>query len=107
MRYHSKGYQHGLEGWPTNVCLSTTCISYVYESLNRRFMRVTKNLCGLNTSEYISTLKKQLTHNLCRGKCSDTTCNIPDIKSMQKRNKMLEMADKQQYNQNNTTITLK
>jgi hypothetical protein len=34
-------------------------------------------------------------------------CNIPDIKSMQKKNKMLEMADKQQYNHNNTTIILK
>ena len=34
-------------------------------------------------------------------------CNIPYIKSMQNKNKMLEMADKQQYNQNNTTITLK
>jgi hypothetical protein len=31
-------------------------------------------------------------------------CNIPDIKSMQNRNKMLEMEDEQQYNQNNTTI---
>jgi hypothetical protein len=31
-------------------------------------------------------------------------CNIPYIKSMQNRNKMLKMADEQQYNQNNTTI---
>jgi hypothetical protein len=31
-------------------------------------------------------------------------CNIPDIKSMQNINKMLEMVDEQQYNQNNTTI---
>jgi hypothetical protein len=31
-------------------------------------------------------------------------CNIPDIKSMQNRNKMIEMVDEQQYNQNNTTI---
>jgi hypothetical protein len=35
---------------------------------------------------------------------STSRCNIPDIKSMQNRNKMLEMADEQQYNQNNTTI---
>jgi hypothetical protein len=34
-------------------------------------------------------------------------CNIPDIKSMHNRNKMLEMEDEQQYNQNNTTIILK
>jgi hypothetical protein len=34
-------------------------------------------------------------------------CNIPDIKSMQNRNKMLEMEDEQQYNHNNTTIILK
>jgi hypothetical protein len=34
-------------------------------------------------------------------------CNIPDIKSMQNKNKMLEMADEQQYNQNNTTIIQK
>jgi hypothetical protein len=79
----------------------------MYESLNHGFMRVTIDLCGLKTPEYVSTLKKNLTHNFCRGKCSDTTCNIPDIKSMQNKNKMLEMADKQQYNQNNTTITLK
>jgi hypothetical protein len=26
MCYHSKGYQHGLQGWPTNVRLRTTCI---------------------------------------------------------------------------------
>jgi hypothetical protein len=107
MRYHSKGYQQGLQGWPTDVRLSTTCISCMYESLNHGFMHVTTDLCGLKTPEYVSTLKKKLTHNFCRGKCSDTTCNIPDIKSMQNKNKMLEMADKQQYNQNNTTITLK
>jgi FtsZ-binding cell division protein ZapB len=34
-------------------------------------------------------------------------CNIPDIKSMQNRNKMLAMANKQQYNQSNTTIIQK
>jgi hypothetical protein len=34
MRYHSKGYQQGLQGWPTDVRLRTTCISCVYESLN-------------------------------------------------------------------------
>jgi hypothetical protein len=34
-------------------------------------------------------------------------CNIPYIKSMKNINKMLEIADKQQYNQNNTTITHK
>jgi hypothetical protein len=107
MRYHLKGYQQGLQGWPTYVHLSTTCISYVYESLNRDFMHVKIDLYGLETLEYVSTLKKNLTHNFCRGKCSDTTCNIPDIKSMQNRNTMLEMADEQQYNQNNTTTTLK
>jgi hypothetical protein len=36
-----------------------------------------------------------------------THCNILDIQSMQNKNKMLEMADEQQYNQNNTTIILK
>jgi hypothetical protein len=60
MRYHSKGYQQGLQGCPTNVHLRTTCISYVYESLNHGFMRVMTDLCGLKTSEYISTLKKQI-----------------------------------------------
>jgi hypothetical protein len=60
MRYHSKGYQQGLQGWPTDVRLSTTCISCVYESLNRGFMRVMTDLCGLKTSEYVSTLKKNL-----------------------------------------------
>jgi hypothetical protein len=50
MRYHSKGYQQGLQGWPTDVRLRTTCISCVYESLNRGFMRVTTDLCGLKTS---------------------------------------------------------
>jgi hypothetical protein len=34
-------------------------------------------------------------------------CNILDTEIMQNINKMLEMADKQQYNQKNTTITLK
>jgi hypothetical protein len=79
----------------------------MYESLNCRFMHVMTDLYGLKMPEYISTLKKNLTHNFCRGKCSDTTCNIPDIKSMQNKNKMLEMTDKQQYNQKNTTITMK
>jgi hypothetical protein len=92
MRYHSKGYQQGLQGWPTDVRLITTWISYVYESLNHGFMHVTKDLCGLKTPEYVSTLKKS-SHNFCQGKCSDTTCNIPDIKSMQNRNKMLEMVE--------------
>jgi hypothetical protein len=49
MRYHSKGYQQGLQGWPTDVRLRTTCISCVYESLNRGFMHVTTDLCGLKT----------------------------------------------------------
>jgi hypothetical protein len=91
MRYHSKGYQQGLQGWPTDVLLRTTSISCVYESLNREFMRVTIDLCGLKTLEYVSTLKN-ISHNFCRGKFSKTTCNILDIKSMQNRNKMLEMA---------------
>jgi hypothetical protein len=91
MRYHLKGYQRGLQGWPTDVRLRTTCVSCVYESLNRGFMRVTSDLSGLKTPEYVSTLKK-ITHNFYQGKCSDTTCNIPDIKSMQNRNNMLEMA---------------
>jgi hypothetical protein len=34
-------------------------------------------------------------------------CNMPDLKSMQNKNKMLEMVDEQQYNQNDTTIILK
>jgi hypothetical protein len=34
-------------------------------------------------------------------------CNIPDIKSMQNINKMIEMVDEQQYNQKNTTIISK
>jgi hypothetical protein len=92
MRYYLKGYQQGLQGWPTDVCLRTTCISCVYESLNRGFMRIMTDLCGLKTPEYISTLKKN-SHNFCQGKCSDTTCNILDIKSMQNINKMLEMAE--------------
>jgi hypothetical protein len=58
MRYHSKGYQKGLQGWPTDVRLRTTCISCVYESLNRGFMRVMTDLYSLKTLEYVSTLKK-------------------------------------------------
>jgi hypothetical protein len=58
MHYHSKGYQHGLQGWPTNVRLSTTCISCMYESPTAGFMHLTTDLCSLKTSEYISTLKK-------------------------------------------------
>jgi hypothetical protein len=60
MHYHSKGYQQGLQGWPTDVRLRTTCIYCVYESLNRGFMRVTTDLCGLKMPEYISTLEKKL-----------------------------------------------
>jgi hypothetical protein len=67
-------------------------------------MCIMKNICSLKTPEYVSTLKKNLPTIFYRGKCSDTTCNIPDIKSMQNKNKMLEMVDEQQYNQNNTTI---
>jgi hypothetical protein len=93
MRYHLKGYQHGLQGWPTDVHLRTTCISCMYESLNHKFMRVTIDLYALKTSEYVSTLEKKKSHNFCQGKCFDTTCNIPDIKSMKNRNKMLEMAE--------------
>jgi hypothetical protein len=74
------------------VCLRTTYISYVYESLNHVFMRVTTYLCSLKTPEYVSTLKKNLPTISAR-KCFDTTCNIPDIKSMQNINKMLEMAE--------------
>jgi len=59
MRYHSKGYQQGLQGWPTDVRLRTTCISCVYESLNCGFMRIMTDLCALNTPEYVSTLKKK------------------------------------------------
>jgi hypothetical protein len=58
MRYHSKGYQQGLQGWPTYVRLSTTCISYVYYSLTMGLCSVTTNLCSLKTSEYVSTLEK-------------------------------------------------
>jgi hypothetical protein len=104
MHCHSKGYQQGLQGWPTDVCLITTCISFVYESLNHGFMCIMKYLCSLKTLEYVSTLEKKLPTIFFRGKCYDTTCNILDIKSMQK--KMLEMAYEQQYNQNNTTIIL-
>jgi hypothetical protein len=60
MRYHSKGYQQGLQGWPTDVRLRTACISYVYESLNCGFMRVTTYLCGLKMPEYVSTLEKKI-----------------------------------------------
>jgi hypothetical protein len=31
----------------------------MYESLNHEFMRVTTDLCGLKTLEYVSTLKKK------------------------------------------------
>jgi hypothetical protein len=92
MRYHSKGYQQGLQGWPTDVCLRTTCISCVYESLNRGFMRVMTDLCGLKTPEYVSTLEKKFPQ-FCQGKCSDTTYKIPDIINMQNKNKMIEMAE--------------
>jgi hypothetical protein len=61
MCYHLKGYQQGLQGWPTDVRLRTTYISCVYKSLNRGFMRVMTYLCGLKTPEYVSTLKKILT----------------------------------------------
>jgi hypothetical protein len=44
MRYHSKGYQQGLQGWPTDVRLSTTCISCVYESLNWVYARNDRSL---------------------------------------------------------------
>jgi hypothetical protein len=60
MHYHSKEYQQGLQGWPTDVRLRTTCISYMYESLNRRFMRVTIHLSRLKMLEYVSTLEKKL-----------------------------------------------
>ena len=60
MRYHSKGYQQGLQGWPIDVILRTTCISCVYESLNFVFMHVTTDLCDLKTPEYVSTLKKKI-----------------------------------------------
>jgi hypothetical protein len=32
----------------------------MYESLNRGFMRVMTDLCGLKTPEYVSTLKKKI-----------------------------------------------
>jgi hypothetical protein len=66
MHYHLKGYQQGLQGWPTDVRLRTTCISCVYESLNRGFMRVTTDLYGLKTPEYVSTLKKEFPQFLPR-----------------------------------------
>jgi hypothetical protein len=93
MCYHSKGYQQGLQGWPTDARLRTTCISCVYESLNWGFMHVMTDLCGLKMSEYVSTLKNKITHNFFQGKCSDTTCNLPGIKTMQNINKMLVMAE--------------
>jgi hypothetical protein len=92
MRYYSKGYQQGLQGWPIDVRLRTTCISCMYESLNHGFMHVMTDLCGLKTLEYVSTLKNN-SHNFCQGKCSDTTWKIPDIINMQNINEMLEMAE--------------
>jgi hypothetical protein len=107
MHYHSKGYQKYLQVWPIDVLLSTTCIYCMYEYLNHGFMHVVIDICNLKTSEYVSTLKKKLpTIFFCRGKCFVTTCNIPHIKSIHNRNKMLEMAYGQQYNQKNTTIIL-
>jgi hypothetical protein len=44
MHYHSKGYQQGLQGWPTDVHLRTTCISCVYESLNRVYVHNDRSL---------------------------------------------------------------
>jgi hypothetical protein len=44
MCYHSKGYQQGLQGWPTDVRLSTTCISCVYESPMRVYARNDRSL---------------------------------------------------------------
>jgi hypothetical protein len=32
----------------------------MYESLNHGFMRVTTDLCGLKTPEYVSTLEKKI-----------------------------------------------
>jgi hypothetical protein len=32
----------------------------MYESLNHGFMRVTIDLCGLKTPEYVSTLEKKI-----------------------------------------------
>jgi hypothetical protein len=60
MHYHSKGYQQGLQGWPTDVRLRTTCISCVYESMNHELMHIMTDLYGLKTSKYVSTLKKYL-----------------------------------------------
>jgi hypothetical protein len=60
MHYHSKGYQQGLQGWPIDVRLRATCISCMYESLNRGFMHVTTYLYGLKRPEYVSTLKKKI-----------------------------------------------
>jgi hypothetical protein len=91
MHYHSKGYQQGLQGWPIDVRLRTNCISCMYESLNCGFMCVTTDLYGLKSPEYVSTLKKQIYPQFLPRKCSDTTCNIPDIKSIQNINKMLEI----------------
>jgi hypothetical protein len=58
MRYHSKGYQHRLQGWPTDVCLSTTCIYCMYASLNHGFMHAMTDIYSLKTLEYVSTRKK-------------------------------------------------
>jgi hypothetical protein len=69
------------------VHLINTCISCMYESLNHGFMHVTIDLYGLKTPEYVSTLKKKNSHNFFQGKCSDTTCKIPNIINMQNRNK--------------------
>jgi hypothetical protein len=63
MHYHLKGYQQGLQGWPTDVRLRTTCISCVYESHNIGFMCVMTDLCGLKTLEYVSTLEKKIPTN--------------------------------------------
>jgi hypothetical protein len=59
MHYHSKGYQQGLQWWPTDLRLSNTSISYLYESPNCGFMHIMIDLYGLKMPEYISTLKKK------------------------------------------------
>jgi hypothetical protein len=66
MRYHSKGYQQGLQGWPKDVRLRTTCIFGMYESLNHEFMHVTIELYGLKMLEYVSTLEKKFPQFLPR-----------------------------------------
>jgi hypothetical protein len=74
MRYHSKGYQQGLQGWPTNMRLRTTCISCVYESLNRGFMRGTVDCthpgadCELVT--LVAIIFRVFTQGDCEGKSS-------------------------------------